>query len=314
MGFRVGVCFLVLGFLAQPASAKCEDGLLDSIRAKAAGAMAVLPFFRWQSPKITTVEVETPHPRLRNVIPDYDDEKDIVFAFRADGHVSLYIGPGYWDTYHVDPQWNISYSFREDFQQAYPGVFVRVRVGRRWVESLLTAARAGHYSRLGRMGCHHSQLYFMQRVGILVRGGLPLLGSSTYERATKNGFVSVDGQRFEHDVFVIQQPGRRVADEIRVALFGANIGGIGRALGLMGLSVEQFGSLLIARGLGGEVDFLENARYGRVEWTEENIRRAVDDSNKVEALLLSEYKDKFDRAFENWESVLTDPEQYLAAP
>lgn len=310
MGIRVGFCLLVLGLLAPPAQASCRTELLNRLY-NTIIAPITFQVRQWRRPEFKIVDVNTEHPRLRAVIPDYNDQKDIVYVFRGDGHASLYIGPAFWDTGRAETEIDITYNFYEDFQQAYPGVFVRVRVGAARVKAMLLAARERVYHPVGRMSCQHSQLYFLQMFGILLKGEPPLLGTSTYDRVTKSGFVSPEGKAFPQDVYVIRGANQKIVDAVKLNLIGHSWGPLSDALAKLGVTDERLAVLLKDRGLESEIPFWQDLRHGRVDWDEKNINRAADDLGKLEALLRSEFKSIFDRTFQNWHAVQMDPHQFF---
>lgn len=144
--------------------------------------------------------IESNYSRLSDVIPEFDRDSEVIFFVHpGSGHGSLFFGDHLFD-YHVGH----GYRNRRDPKAIFEGVAVRVMVGREAVERMNRSMENRSYEGIEAPSCHHTQTIFLQQNGILVRGFIPILGSSLWARILKEGFENEAGVPFRQIIYDVR--------------------------------------------------------------------------------------------------------------
>ena len=140
------------------------------------------------------------HGNVSEVLPEYNPQTDFLFHFYPDGHAVFYSGGDFRESGEEAP--------REGLRAIHQGVSVKVTVGPERVQQILAAMKTVQFSSIKNIyTCQQRILFMLQEVGILMKQGPYLLGSTTYRSMMENGFVDGAGTSFPYAVVALESEG-----------------------------------------------------------------------------------------------------------
>ncbi len=146
--------------------------------------------------------------RLKDLLPEYDPQTDLLFHFLDNTHASFIVGGR-----RLDWGTEVLFNSHSHHSSAPIGVVVLSRIGKQKVQELVSSIDAKAFFHFNAVSCHHSELAFLQKHGIFVSGGLPFTGVKLFKRLVENGFVSETGTPYPSRTFVLH-PWREVTQNV----------------------------------------------------------------------------------------------------
>jgi len=140
------------------------------------------------------------HTNLYETLPEFDPKTEFLFHFYPDGHAVFYSGGDFRESGEEVA--------REGLRAIHNGVSVKVTVGEEKVLKINEAMKTVKFANSRNLyTCQQFLLYMLQEVGVNMKDGPHLLGSSTYRSMLEKGFIDEAGKPYPHSVVVLQAEG-----------------------------------------------------------------------------------------------------------